>query len=130
MWAALRLNRQGLHFATAMLNKLGSPREAWMKQATILEIKSAYIERRAADLAALSDCYKVGAAVQLCISCTGAVPGSTWYSSTAVYNTEVRTHTREEHSNFPTRLPGGLDTENQTLRVLFLGSKPGYFSTP
>ena len=38
-----------------MLNKLGSPREAWMKQATIQEIKSAYIERRAADLVALPD---------------------------------------------------------------------------
>ena len=54
-WAALRLNRQDLDFITAMLNKLGSPREAWMKQATILSIKAAYIERRAFDVACRPD---------------------------------------------------------------------------
>ena len=50
-WAALCLNRQDLDFITAMPNKLGSPKEAWMKQATILSIKAAYIERRAFDVA-------------------------------------------------------------------------------
>ena len=54
-WAALRLNRQDLDFITAMLNKLGSPREAWVKQATILSIKAAYIERRAFDVACRPD---------------------------------------------------------------------------
>ena len=54
-WAALRLNRQDLDFITAMLNKLGSPKEAWVKQANILSIKAAYIERRAFDMAGRPD---------------------------------------------------------------------------
>ena len=47
-WAALQLERQDLDFVTAMLNKLGSPRGAWMKHHEILDIKSAYLDRRAA----------------------------------------------------------------------------------
>ena len=54
-WAALRLNRQDLDFITAMLNKLGFPREAWVKHAIILSIKAAYIERRSFDVACRPD---------------------------------------------------------------------------
>ena len=50
-WAALQLERQDLNFATAMLNKMGSPRDAWVKEAEILDIKAAYLDRRATDLA-------------------------------------------------------------------------------
>ena len=50
-WAALQLERQGLNFATAMLNKMGSPRDAWVKEAEILDIKATYLDRRATDLA-------------------------------------------------------------------------------
>ena len=50
-WAALQLERQDLNFITALLNKLGSPRGAWTNQHEILDIKSAYLDRRAVDLA-------------------------------------------------------------------------------